>query len=121
MLTIRTFTCENQREHCVTDAAAPRFGFSLDSDRAGAALAKAVLTVNGWTVETGRQVAIPYGGPALKPFTRYRAELTAVDDAGETARASLEFETGRLDTPWAGQWISDGAYSFTEKRSPPCP
>ena len=47
MLTIRTFTCENQREHCVTDAAAPRFGFSLNSDRAGAALAKAVLTVNG--------------------------------------------------------------------------
>ena len=43
MLTIRTFTCENQRKHCVTDAAAPRFGFSLDSDRAGAALAKAVL------------------------------------------------------------------------------
>ena len=121
MLTIRTFTCENQREHCVTDAAAPRFGFSLDSDRAGAALAKAVLTVNGWTVETGRQVAIPYGGPALKPFTRYRAELTAVDDAGETARASLEFETGRLDTPWAGQWISDGAYSFTEKKVSPVP
>ena len=121
MLTIRTFTCENQREHCVTDAAAPRFGFSLDSDRAGAALAKAVLTVNGWTVETDRQVAIPYGGPALKPFTRYRAELTAVDDAGETARASLEFETGRLDTPWAGQWISDGAYSFTEKKVSPVP
>ena len=97
MLTIRTFTCENQRKHCVTDTAAPRFGFSLDSDRAGAALAKAVLTVNGWTVETDRQVAIPYGGPALKPFTRYRAELTAVDDAGETAQTSLEFETGRLD------------------------
>lgn len=121
MLTIRTFTCENQRKHCVTDAAAPRFGFSLDSDRAGAALAKAVLTVNGWTVETDRQIAIPYGGPALKPFTRYRAELTAVDDAGETARASLEFETGRLDTPWNARWISDGAYSFTEKKVSPVP
>ena len=121
MLTIRTFTCENQREHCVTDAAAPRFGFSLDSDRAGAELAKAVLTVNGWTVETGQQAAIPYGGPALEPFTRYRAELTAVDDAGETARAELTFETGRLDTPWDAQWISDGAYSFTEKKVSPVP
>lgn len=121
MLTIRTFTCENQREHCVTDAAAPRFGFSLDSDRAGAELAKAVLTVNGWTVETVQQAAIPYGGPALKPFTRYRAELTAVDDAGETARAELTFETGRLDTPWDAQWISDGAYSFTEKKVSPVP
>ena len=121
MLSIRTFTCENLREGCVTDAPAPRFGFSLDSDRPGAALARATLSVNGWSVETDRQIGIPYGGAAIKPFTRYRAELTAVDDAGEEARAELTFETGRLDTPWAGQWISDGAYSFTEKKVSPLP
>lgn len=121
MLTVRTFTCENQRALCVTDEPAPRFGFSLDSDRPGAALRRAVLTVGGWRVETEQQIGIPYEGPPLKPFTRYAAELTVEDDAGETAKAGLEFETGRLDTPWSAEWISDGAYSFTEKKVAPVP
>ena len=121
MLTIRRFTCENQSGGCVTDERAPRFGFSLDSDRPGAALKRAVLTVNGWRTETADQIAVPYGGAPLEPFTRYTAKLTAVDDAGEEARGELEFETGRLDTPWAARWISDGTYSFTEKRVSPVP
>ncbi len=121
MLTIRRFTCENQSRGCVTDERAPRFGFSLDSDRPGAALKRAVLTVNGWRTETADQIAVPYGGAPLVPFTRYTAKLTAVDDAGEEARGELEFETGRLDTPGAARWISDGTYSFTEKRVSPVP
>ncbi len=121
MLTVRTFACENQGAFCVTDECTPRFGFSLDSDRPGAALRQAILRVGDWSTETDRQVGIPYGGPPLKPFTRYEAELTATDDAGETARAGLTFETGRLDTPWTAQWISDGAYSFQEKKVSPLP
>ena len=34
------------------------------------------------------QIAVPYGGAPLKPFTRYTAALTAVDNAGETAAAA---------------------------------
>lgn len=121
MLTVRKFTCENQGALCVTDRPAPRFGFSLDSDRPGAALKRAVLDVGGWRVETDRQIGIPYEGTPLKPFTRYTAALEVEDDAGETARAALTFETGRLDTPWSARWISDGVYSFTEKKVSPVP
>ncbi len=121
MLKITRFTVENLTTGCVTDVERPRFSFTLDSDRPGAALRKAVLRMGSWQTETAEQIAVPYGGPALKPFTSYTVELTAEDDAGETAKSSVTFETGRLDTPWAGQWISDPRYQFTEKKVSPAP
>lgn len=121
MLNIKRFTVEGLARNCVTDEKHPRFSFSLDSDRDGAALKRAVLRVGDWESETGGQIAIPYGGPALKPFTAYTARLTAEDGAGESAQAELTFETGRLDTPWTGQWISDPDYRFTEKKVSPKP
>ena len=121
MLSITRFTAENLTAGCVTDAARPRFSFALDSDRENVTLKKAVIRVGDWQTETTGQIAVPYGGPALKPFTVYTAGLTAEDDAGETAEASLTFETGRLDTPWTGKWISDPAYRFTGKKVSPIP
>ena len=121
MLSITRFAVENLTAGCVTDAAQPRFSFALDSDRENVSLKKAVLRVGDWRTETTAQTAVPYSGPALAPFTVYTASLTAEDDAGETAGASLSFETGRLDTPWTGRWISDPAYKFTEKKISPIP
>ena len=43
------------------------------------------------------------------------------DSRGETAEASTQFETGRLDTPWSADWITDGSYQFTEKKVSPRP
>ena len=48
-------------------------------------------------------------------------QLAAKDDAGETAAASMTFETGRMETPWKGQWITDGDYHFTEAKVSPVP
>lgn len=121
MLDITHFTVEGLSEGCVTDEKRPRFSFALESGRAGAGLKRAVLRVGDWEAETAGQIAIPYGGAPLKPFTVYTARLTAEDDAGETARAELTFETGRLDTPWTGHWISDPDYHFTEKKVSPRP
>lgn len=121
MLNIARFTVEGLAAGCVTDEKQPRFSFALDSGRPGAALKRAVLRVGDWEAPADGQIAIPYGGTALKPFTAYTASITAEDDAGETAQAELAFETGRLDTPWAGQWISDPDYSFTEKKVSPLP
>ncbi len=53
-----------------------------------------------------------YQGPALSPFSFYRVELHVTDTMGETAQASLLFETGRMETPWKGKWISKGGPSF---------
>ena len=121
MLKITRFTVEHLTAGCVTDIKQPRFSFSLDSDRENVTLKKAVLRVGDWRTETTGQIAIPYGGPALKPFTAYTAAVTAEDDAGETAEASVAFETGRLGAPWTGSWISDPEYKFTEKKVSPLP
>lgn len=121
MLTISRFAVENLTKGCVTDSPNPSFSFSLGSTRQNVTLKEAVLRVGGWETVTESQIGIVYEGPPLKPFTAYTASLTAVDDAGELARAEVCFRTGRMDTPWQGRWISDGAYSFREKRISPVP
>lgn len=121
MLKVRKFTCENLTYGCVTDEPHPCFSFSVDSDRQGAKLEKAVLTVGNWSTETTRQIAVPYAGEELQPFTTYEALLEVRDDAGETAHSRISFETGRMDTPWKARWITDGSYTFTEKKVSPVP
>lgn len=43
---------------------------------------------------------------ALKPRTAYGWKVTVMADAGEMAQAESGFETGKMDEPWVGQWIS---------------
>ncbi len=121
MLKIKRFAVENLAAGCVTDEKAPRFSFTLESDRKGVSLQKATLRVGSWSVETTEQIGIAYAGAALKPFTGYDASLTVTDSEGEQAEAALHFETGRLDTPWSAQWISDASYVFYEKKISPLP
>lgn len=121
MLTISRFAVENLEKACVTDVARPRFSFSLSSDQNHTALSRATLSVGDWQVETTEQIAIPYDGPSLSPFTTYTARLTATDSNGETATRELTFETGRMGKPWQAEWISDAAYHFTEKKVSPVP
>lgn len=123
MFEVTNLTVEHLAAGCVTDRAAPRIGFAVASDRNGACLAAAKLTVGDWQtdVTADGQISTPYAGPALKPFTGYEVRLTATDDAGETATATTRFETGRLDTPWQGVWITDGDYKFTEAKVSPQP
>lgn len=121
MLEISRFTVENLPAGCVTDQTEPCFAYRLDSDRTDVTVKEAVFTVNGWSTRTAEQTGIRYGGPALEPFTRYTAELAVTDHAGESASASVTFETGRMGTAWQGNWISDPGYSFTEKKVSPVP
>lgn len=119
MLTIKELTVENMVAGCVTDQQNPRFSFYLESDRENVTLQKAAVTVNGWSVTTTSQIAIPYEGPVLKPFTTYTATVNATDNLGETAEASVTFETGRLGAAWQAKWITDGDYHFTERKISP--
>ena len=50
MIKVRRFTCENMKEGCVTDKKAPSFAFSVDSDRQGAKLKRAVIAVEDWKI-----------------------------------------------------------------------
>lgn len=121
MFQIQSFTCEGLRDHLVTDCAAPTFAYFVSSDRAGASVQSAELTANGWTIRNPDQCGTRYAGQPLKPFTTYTATLTVTSDSGETDTARLTFETGRMDTPWQGKWITDGAYVFREKKVSPVP
>ena len=121
MLEIRHFTVENLPERCVTDAEQPRFAWTLESDGQDVSMEQATLEVNGWSTTTKEQVAVPYKGKRLQPFTRYTARLTVTDNRGQQAKAETVFETGRMDTPWDADWITDGSYKFTEKKVSPRP
>ena len=121
MFEITRLTVEHLAVGCVTDCSTPRIGFSLSSDRRGAQLADAELTVGDWSAHVTSGQSAAYVGPALLPFTTYSVRLNATDDAGETATATTTFETGRMETPWKGRWISDPSYHFTEAKVSPVP
>lgn len=110
MLKIDEIRVGKLREGCVTDTP-PAISFSLASDLPGEALQSATLRCGGWQSETTDQVNNVYGGP-LAPFSRYEVSVEAIGASGERAQGTASFETGRLDTPWQGQWVTDGGYSF---------
>ena len=121
MFEITRLTVEHLTAGCVTDCPAPRIAFAVKSDRSGAQLVDAELTVGDWSAHVTSGQSTAYVGPALLPFTTYSVRLNATDDAGETATAATTFETGRMETPWKGQWITDGDYHFTEAKVSPVP
>ncbi len=112
---------ENLAAGCVTDEKQPRFSFSITSEKQGAELDEATIRVGDWAYKTHSQILIPYGGKPLKPFTEYTVRVEAKLKDGETGRAQATFRTGRMDTPWKAQWISDANYHFTEKKVSPVP
>lgn len=119
MLNILKLTTENLTKECVTDNKHPRFSFTLASDRDEVFLDKAVISVNGWSFETSEQISVPYNGEELKPYTQYLVTVEATDNYGDTAEASMIFQTGRLDVEWKAKWITDTSYHFTGKRISP--
>ena len=126
MLQLTRIRIENAESGVITDSKTPRFSFSLASDRQGARLEKYRITVEDekktvW--DSGirsdkKQVGIPYAGEPLKPFTAYEVRIAAEDQFGEQAESIAAFSTGRLETPWQAQWITDKAVPIPEKSSP---
>lgn len=122
MLRINKFTCENLGNGCVTDERNPLFAFSVQSDKNGAEIVKATLSCNGWREDvTSKQTGVRYSGGKLKPFTSYSATLEVEDNFGEKASSSVLFETGLMNEKWQAEWITDGEYTFNEKRTSPVP
>ena len=121
MLKITRFAVEGLTAGCVTDDSHPHFSYALESDGSNVTLASATLQVGDWKTQTTDQLTLQYAGPVLLPFTAYHAVLSVTASNGDTASAELDFETGRMDTPWQGQWITDPAYHFTEKKVSPKP
>ena len=92
------------------DEARPRFSYRLvgvpaqSARRIQVRLPKGeVVWDSGWVKDALSQ-QLEYGGPALRPFTRYAWRVQVKDAAGKAGAWSEEdawFETGFLGTPWA--------------------
>jgi hypothetical protein len=78
--------------------------------RVGTAPVRADVWSSG-KVASSRQVDVPYGGPALRPVTRYHWQVQVWDGDGVASgwSAPAWFETGLLDAAgWAGaEWLTD--------------
>ena len=71
MFEITRLTVEHLAAGCVTDCSTPRIGFSLSSDRRGAQLADAELTVGDWSAHvTSGQSAAYVGAAAVHHLQR---------------------------------------------------
>ena len=111
-LRILSFTADGTDSLLVTDAP-PRFSFSYAGE-----MTDATITIDGRMYDATAQLGIVCDGLQLSPFTDYTALLRIRGPHGEAQRP-LTFRTGRMDTPWTGQWITDGSYVFTEKKVSP--
>ena len=116
MLKISEIRIDGKVGGCVTDRK-PRVSFSLESDRPGEALHRAVITVGNWKKETTDQIN-NWVECELQPFTVYTVRVEATGTSGETAKAEASFSTGRLGTPWRAKWITDRSLRFPKKTSP---
>lgn len=122
MLQVSRFTVEDSQDVIVLDEPHPRFAFSLTSDVPGESFASGkIVFENGYVLPLPNELGARYQGPALEPFHTYRAFLQVVGASGEEATKELIFHTGRMDVPWTGRFITDGSYSFTEKKVSPTP
>lgn len=121
MLAIDRLTVENREKDTVTDNPRPRFAFSLDAGDGSARITERELFCNGWRAADAEQTGTAYGGKPLEPFRTYAVRVRVTDDSGETAERETVFSTGRMGTPFAGRFITDGKYSNRSGRCSPVP
>lgn len=57
-------------------------------------------------IDSDQMVNVEYVGKPLLPFTRYTVNIRAEDDRGNVHQGNAFFETGRLDTPFEGEFIT---------------
>ncbi|MFE5757696.1 family 78 glycoside hydrolase catalytic domain [Streptomyces massasporeus] len=124
-LTVRALNTNGRTNPLGIGGETPVFGWQLASDRRATAQQAYEIQVGRgpgasdvWSsgkVTSGRQVDVEYGGPDLKPATRYHWRVRVWDDKGAVSRWSTNayFETGLLD---AGDW--DGAQWITRANAP---
>lgn len=119
MFTIYDIKTEYLTNPLGMDEAKPRFSYKLKGDCEKQAERRIIVKAEdgsfAWDsgfVASSDTIQIYYEGEALMPFTRYFITVEVkpfVNGAAGEAIASTEeayFETGLIDTPWQGEWIS---------------
>ncbi|GAA1604002.1 alpha-L-rhamnosidase [Kribbella sancticallisti] len=108
----------------------PRLSWQIDGSRRGTSQTQYEIHVgtsaaktgkadvwNSGAVRSDRSVDIPYGGPALTPYTQYFWKVRVWDDTGTASAWSqiATFETAQLQPEdWRGDWIGADNQSGAE-------
>ena len=127
MLKVSRLTVEGLERNVVTDEEHPHISVKVEADGKDVELKNVHIEIKEesgkkmWSFDTPWQIEIPYAGEALAPETRYEVLVRVLDNRGESAEESMSFMTGLLGRKWYGKWITDGSYSFTEKKVSPEP
>ncbi len=127
MFEIAQLTVEGLENNIVTDEHTPHISYKVVSDEQNVHVANCHIVVKNadgntmWEEDTTDQVGIAYEGKALSPSSEYSVEIAVKSDKGEEAFSSIEFTTGLMADEWPGTFITDGNYSFTEKKVSPEP
>ena len=121
MLAIERLTAENKERDAVTDNPRPRFAFALGAGGKSVRIVRRELFCNGWHAENAVETGTTYGGKPLEPFRTYTVRAFAESETGETAEKEISFSTGRMGTPFAGRFITDGRYRNPSGRQSPAP
>ena len=116
---IKGLKVENQVSGHVTDSRNPRISYYFESDRPNTKVVEGKISLGSWSIKTVDHLAVIYDGPKLSPYTTYIVYVEVKDDQGEVATANVSFETGKLDSGWTAQWITDGKYRYKGKKVSP--
>ncbi len=127
MFEIARLTVEGLEKNIVTDEHNPHISYKVVSDGQNVNIANCHIVVRDidgktmWEEDTTDQVEIAYEGKELSPSSEYSVDIAVKSDAGEEAFSSIRFMTGLMADKWPGKFITDGSYSFTEKKVSPEP
>lgn len=118
---IRNLLVEGREQHSFIDKANPTFTFNIDVETPNLEIVEVTLKLNNHLDISNNPISTTYTGDKLQPCKEYVAEISVKLSDGETDSTSIAFETTKLDTPFIAKWISDGAYSFVDKKVSPRP
>nr|AIA86306.1 CAZy families GH78 protein [uncultured Dictyoglomus sp.] len=120
MLKIKEMRVEDLKTDIVTDSPNPSISCILESNLQNVVVKQTQYKVyldeklvwDSGIKEDGETINIRYEGVQLLPFTVYLVKAWVKDSCGETAAGEIQFETGRMNTEWKAQWITDASYHF---------
>ena len=113
---------DDSNKSVVTDNTKPFFRFYVESEKNDIKITSTNFSLsNGYKKSDFNELGFEYDGKPLEKRTSYTATLDVLLSDGEKISSSLNFETGKLNEPWIGKWISDPLYSFKEKKISPKP
>ena len=127
MFEIARLTVEGLEKNIVTDEHNPHISYKVVSDGQNVHIANCHIVVRDeagktmWKTDTTEQIEISYEGEKLKPSSEYTVDVAVESDTGEETFSSIRFTTGLMTDKWPGKFITDGSYSFTEKKVSPEP